>query len=161
MKSNFNDLTSQSPLHSGEGKNGLPSRGEVSVTMTRQKFFPSCTLGFLHIQTTNLVWRCKTLELPWLDNTPGISCIPKGNYTCRRVKSSKFGETFQVCDVPNRQGILFHAGNSAPKDTRGCILLGVGAEVSGGNAYLLSSRPAMKTFMQMLEGVESFDITIN
>ena len=160
MKSNFNDLTSQSPLHSGEGKNGLPSRGEVSVTMTRQKFFKNCTLGFLHIQTTNLVWRCKTLELPWLNNKPQISCIPAGKYVCRRLVSSKFGETFQVCDVPGRVGILFHAGNSAPRDTRGCILLGIGSEISGNNAYLLASRAAMKTFMQMLEDINTFELEI-
>lgn len=134
--------------------------GSPQVTLTRQKSLETCTVGTLHIQTTNLVWRCKTLELPWLNNKPQISCIPAGKYVCRRVKSSKFGETFQVCDVPGRVGILFHTGNSAPKDTRGCVLLGVGCEISGNNAYLLASRAAMKTFMQMLEGVETFDLEI-
>lgn len=132
----------------------------IQVTLTRRKSFPGCTLGTLHIQTRNLVWRCKTLELPWKNNQPQVSCIPEGIYTCRRFKSPKFGETFQVCDVPGRSGILFHPGNKA-KETRGCILLGVGTEISGNNAYLLSSRAAMKTFMQMLEGVDTFDITIN
>ena len=154
MKSNFNAAATASDLDISSSRN-------IEVVLTRQKFLKNCTLGFLHIQTTNLVWRCKTLELPWLDNKPCESCIPAGKYVCRRVKSSKFGDTFQVCDVPNRQGILFHAGNSAPKDTRGCILLGVGAEISGNNAYLLSSRAAMKTFMQMFEGIETFTITIN
>lgn len=133
----------------------------IEAKITRTRSLKTCTVGTLHIQTTNLVWRCKTLELPWLDNKPGESCIPAGKYVCRRVKSSKFGETFQVCDVPGRVGILFHAGNSAPRDTRGCILLGIGSEISGNNAYLLSSRPAIKTFMQMLEGVETFDLVIS
>lgn len=133
----------------------------IEAKITRTRSLKTCTVGTLHIQTTNLVWRCKTLELPWLDNKTGISCIPAGKYVCRRVKSSKFGETFQICDVPGRVGILFHAGNSAPRDTRGCILLGIGSEISGNNAYLLSSRAAMKTFMQMLEGFETFEITIN
>ena len=154
MKSNFNAAATASDLDISSSRN-------IEVVLTRQKSLKNSTVGTLHIQTTNLVWRCKTLELPWLDNTPQVSCIPAGKYVCRRLVSSKFGETFQVCDVPNRQGILFHAGNSAPKDTRGCILLGVGAEISGNNAYLLSSRAAMKTFMQMLEGVETFEITIN
>ena len=133
----------------------------IEAKITRTRSLKTCTVGTLHIQTTNLVWRCKTLELPWLDNKTGISRIPAGKYVCRRVKSSKFGETFQICDVPGRVGILFHAGNSAPRDTRGCILLGIGSEISGNNAYLLSSRAAMKTFMQMLEGFETFEITIN
>lgn len=133
----------------------------IEAKITRTRSLKTCTVGTLHIQTTNLVWRCKTLELPWLDNKTGVSCIPAGKYVCRRLVSSKFGETFQVCDVPGRVGILFHAGNSAPRDTRGCILLGIGSEISGNNAYLLSSRAAMKTFMQMLEGFETFEITIN
>ena len=134
--------------------------GSPQVTLTRQKSLETCTVGTLHIQTTNLVWRCKTLELPWLDNKTGVSCIPAGKYVCRRVKSSKFGETFQICDVPGRVGILFHTGNSAPKDTRGCVLLGVGCEISGNNAYLLASRAAMKTFREMLKDIDSFELVI-
>lgn len=134
--------------------------GSPQVTLTRRKSFPGCTLGTLRIQTRNLVWQCKTLELPWLNNEPQISCIPAGTYSCYRVKSPKFGETFVVTRVTGRAGILFHAGNSA-KDTQGCILLGVGVETGGRKPCLLSSRAAMKTFMQMLEGVETFEITIN
>ncbi len=132
----------------------------ITATLTRVRCFKNSISGILYIQTRNLRWSCRTLELPWLNNKPQISCIPAGKYVCRRLVSSKFGETFQVCDVPGRVGILFHAGNSAPRDTRGCILLGIGSEISGNNAYLLSSRAAMKTFMQMLEGVETFDLEI-
>lgn len=131
----------------------------IQVTLTRRKSFPGCTLGTLRIQTRNLVWECKTLELPWLNNEPQISCIPKGTYTCRRLNSVKFGETFQIRDVPGRSGILFHAGNTA-KDTRGCILLGVDVETGGRKPCLLSSRAAMTTFRQMLEGIDTFELEI-
>lgn len=134
--------------------------GPVQVTISRTEFFDTCTIGTLHIRTKNLVWRCKTLELPYLDNWPQVSCIPTGTYTCKRVKSAKFGETFQICDVPNRDKILFHAGNT-PRDTHGCILLGIQSEKGGGSVYLISSRPAMQTFMKMLDGIKTFDLVIS
>ncbi len=131
----------------------------IEAKITRTRSLKTCTVGILYIQTRNLRWSCRTLELPWLDNQPQISCIPEGVYTCKRFNSAKFGETFHVCDVPGRSGILFHAGNTA-KDTRGCILLGVGLNLSGGNAYLEASRAAMTTFRQMLEGIDTFTLEI-
>ena len=66
---------------------------------------------------------CVTLELPWKDNKPEVSCIPKGEYRIVKVKSPKFGDVFQVMDVPNRYHILIHKGNFTT-DVLGCILLG-------------------------------------
>lgn len=132
----------------------------IEVTLTRVRAFQNAIVGQLHIQTANFVWACQTLELPWKNNQPQVSCIPAGTYTCRRVNSPKFGDTFEVCGVPERSGILFHAGNYAPKDTRGCILLGIISDNDGNNAWLEASRAAMTTFRQMLEGIDSFKITI-
>jgi hypothetical protein len=64
-----------------------------------------------------------TLEEPWLENEPNVSCIPKGTYQCKRITSQRFGETFEIVNVPGRSHILFHAGNG-PEDTQGCILVG-------------------------------------
>lgn len=64
-----------------------------------------------------------TLEEPWLNNQRGASCIPVGAYVCRRVISPKFGDTFEVTNVPGRSHILFHKGNTTD-DTEGCILVG-------------------------------------
>ena len=67
---------------------------------------------------------CLTLELPWLDNKPMISCIPKGEYTCQRIMSPKRGfEVFEVMNVPNRDTIEIHKGNFTT-DILGCILVG-------------------------------------
>ena len=52
-----------------------------------------------------------TLERQWLNNQSNISCIPEGGYLCKRVKSPKFGNTFEVTDVTGRSHILFHKGN--------------------------------------------------
>lgn len=137
-----------------------PIGGIVSVVLERKHSAPKYTSGILHIHANNLVWACYTLERPWLDNQPKVSCIPAGTYTCRRFASEKHGETFEVCNVPGRAGILFHSGNSALKDTQGCILLGVGLNLTGGHAYLEASRAAMHTFRQMLSGIDEFSMEI-
>jgi hypothetical protein len=64
-----------------------------------------------------------TLEPPWQHNMRNISCIPAGEYVVKKHFSRKFGDCFHVLDVPNRSGILIHAGNYV-QDTRGCILVG-------------------------------------
>ena len=64
---------------------------------------------------------CKTVELPWRDNRPRVSCIPEGKYKLRKRTSPKFKEHFEVMDVKDRRFILFHPGNDAGKELRGCI----------------------------------------
>lgn len=74
--------------------------------------------GVLLVGGTEL---CKTIELPWKNNQPRVSCIPEGGYRLRRRHSPRFREHFEVMDVKDRKYILFHAGNDAGKELRGCI----------------------------------------
>ena len=74
--------------------------------------------GVLLLEGTEL---CKTIELPWKNNQPRVSCIPEGRYRLRRRHSPRFREHFEVMDVKDRKYILFHAGNDAGKELRGCI----------------------------------------
>ena len=64
-----------------------------------------------------------TLERQWMNNEKGKSCIPTGEYTCKRTFSPKFGSTFEVTGVTGRSAILFHKGN-IEDDSHGCILVG-------------------------------------
>jgi hypothetical protein len=100
-----------------------------------------------------------TLERPWQDNQAGESCIPAGRYRCGRVRSPKFGITFEVCDVPGRSHILFHSGNTI-EDTEGCIL--VGEEFSGtwDAPMLVSSRRGFLELFSYLEGIPEFGLNI-
>lgn len=100
-----------------------------------------------------------TLELPWKDNARDQSCIPSGDYTCRRVKSSKFGETFEVCDVPNRSGILLHRGNTVP-DTSGCILVAEEFTVLNGCPAIGQSRQGFDELLAKTSGMEQFTLSI-
>ena len=101
-----------------------------------------------------------TLEEPWLDNAVGVSCIPPGLYRCERVRSPKFGNTFEVTQVEGRSHILFHKGNTLD-DTQGCIL--VGEEFSGtfDQPMLVSSQRGFSEFLALLDGQAEFDLEIH
>jgi len=71
----------------------------------------------------NILFQCVTLELPWKDNAPQVSCIPEGIYQVRTRRTDKFGLHYHVQDVPARDWILFHPGNFVSQ-LRGCIIPG-------------------------------------
>jgi hypothetical protein len=84
------------------------------------------TLGLLNVMDNSNRSLCelKTLELPWLDNAIGKSCIPCGNYAVTKRWSMKYGHHFLVNNVPGRSMVLIHSGNFKSQ-TRGCILVGL------------------------------------
>jgi hypothetical protein len=70
-------------------------------------------------------FKCKTLELPWLNNQSKISCIPYGQYTCEK-KYATAAIPYQhvtILNVPNRSGIAIHKANYYTQ-LRGCIAVG-------------------------------------
>ncbi|WP_272701484.1 DUF5675 family protein [Desulfovibrio sp. Fe33] len=100
-----------------------------------------------------------TLEPQERGNRVGMSCIPAGIYTCNRVDSPAFGNTFEVADVPGRTHILFHPGNVVG-DTRGCILLGSRFGEIGGERGILDSRAAFGEFLARCAGERAFRFEI-
>jgi len=102
---------------------------------------------------------CLTLERKWLDNKKGESCIPLGIYTCKRVDSPKFGDTFEVTNVPNRSAILFHKGNLM-EDSHGCIILGEQYETVEGKPGVMASGKAFEEFLERTEGIDEFELII-
>lgn len=102
---------------------------------------------------------CLTLERPWADNTPGVSCVPPGKYFCNRTISPKFGDTFELMSVPGRSNILFHWGNYI-EDTQGCILLGYGFENPPAQRGVFNSRKTFACFMAAMLGIDNFWLEI-
>lgn len=100
----------------------------INLLLIRDTFSKESTIGELFINGERI---CDTLENPWVDNQRNISCIPEGVYPVRlrlpRESATRDYLHLLVEDVENRSYILFHRGNSA-KDTRGCILVGLGTE---------------------------------
>ena len=98
----------------------------VNLLLIRDTFTKESTIGRLFINGESF---CDTLENPWLDNQRNVSCIPEGQYKVRlrlpRESATRDYLHLLVQDVPNRDWILFHIGNTA-KDTSGCILVGNG-----------------------------------
>jgi len=100
----------------------------VNLLLIRDTFTENSTMGELFLNGERM---CDTLELPYKDNQRSVSCIPSGEYQVRmrypRESATREYLHLLVKEVPNRKYILFHRGNSA-KDTRGCILVGLGSQ---------------------------------
>jgi len=64
-----------------------------------------------------------TLELPWLDDRPAVSCIPAGVYKVQWTSHPLHGWVYQVENVPGRSAILIHSAN-IPEQLLGCIAVG-------------------------------------
>ena len=102
-------------MHSESLKSPVPHKMEIQLART---YHPKGVNGVLTFNGEEI---CKTVELPWRDNRPRVSCIPEGKYRLRKRISPKFKEHFEVMDVKDRRFILFHPGNDAGKELRGCI----------------------------------------
>lgn len=63
----------------------------------------------------------KTIELPWRQNAPRVSCIPEGVYGLRKRFSRRFDWHFEITGVPGRSAILIHPANNAEIELKGCI----------------------------------------
>ncbi len=102
---------------------------------------------------------CLTLEPPDRENQKNVSSIPAQQYLCERVLSNRFGETFEVIDVPGRSSVLFHPGNVVG-DTQGCFLLGRNVGTLRGDRAVLASGEAFRSFLELLNGYDTFHLTI-
>jgi hypothetical protein len=117
---------------------------KINLLILRDTFSDNSTIGELFL---NDEFMCDTLENPELNNVKNISCIPEGQYSVRlrtaRESATRDYLHLLVQDVPNRDYILFHIGNS-PKDTSGCILVGIGRKQD----FVSNSRLAMDLLMK-------------
>lgn len=102
---------------------------------------------------------CVTLEPPMRGNQKSISCIPTGQYTCRRYSSKKYPDTWQVTNVPGRSKILFHAGNVV-KHTKGCIIVAGEFGKLKGDRAVLNSGATFKNFMKATRHCDTLHLTI-
>ena len=115
--------------------------------------------GIIGILLIDKEIQCFIFENRNRQNKSNISCIPAGTYLCRRIESPKFNETFEVCDVPDRSGILFHQGNTVD-DTYGCLLPGRRAGYLYGKRAVLESGRAFVDLMEKTLNVDEFKLVI-
>ena len=81
-------------------------------------YFPDGTNGEIRFNNSKL---CNSIELPWLNNKPQVSCIPEGKYELMIRFSHRFQWHLQLKKVVNRDLVLIHPANDAMKELRGCI----------------------------------------
>ena len=132
------------------------SLATINLLIIRDTFTESSTIGELFLNGERM---CDTLENPYINNERNISCIPEGEYKVRlrlaRESASRDYLHLLVQDVPNRDWILFHRGNSA-KDTSGCILVGLGTQQD----FVQNSRFAMDLLMKEIINLGGTNINL-
>lgn len=141
----------------------------ITATLTRMPQ-PSQVLGKLIVRENNaVIFECDTIELPYLNNRPQVSCIPKGAYKVVYRESAKYPQHYHILDVPNRSFILIHqanyVGSKNPRtrkaDLLGCIGVGRGyADLNGDGIVELTRSSATLKQMIAVIGKKSFTLTI-
>lgn len=129
-----------------------------------RSYEPNYTLGSMYVMNgEQLLHRCKSIELPWLNNKRNVSCIPEGEYNAVKELHQTRGKVFRLPYVRGRTGILVHKGNYVAgyvKDSEGCILPGNYFEDinSDGNLDIAESSKAMDALWDAVD--EKFKIVI-
>lgn len=113
----------------------------MELTLKRLIETKNTTIG----QVFGLDVQIFSLEDAWKSNQRNISRIPAGRYKCVphgwKNELVKFPRVWRLEDVPGRDAILIHVGNSH-HDTQGCILLGLGLSIDA-DAFITNSRKAV------------------
>ena len=132
-----------------------------TLTLTRQINANEAVLGVL----TGLSKVLYTLEHEWNNNNPGTSCIPAGDYLCKphgweKGNPFEFSKTqvWEITNVKDRSAVLIHIGNYL-KDTRGCVLVGTGMQITQMLSMVSDSSTAINLMRKEI-GQEQFILKI-
>ena len=114
------------------------------LELTRMETGPAGTIGVLSL---NKQLFCYILEPPKKENERGQSCIPTGQYTCKRYNSEKYlSPCLAVYNVHGREYISIHYGNTL-KDTKGCLITGKYPGYLDGKRAVLRSRNTLEALI--------------
>jgi len=127
------------------------------LLLLRDTFSDDGVFGTLETDTRSY----DTVERPWLDNQPNISCIPGGLYRVEWTLSPKYKRMmYLILGDHKREGIRIHSANWAFQ-LQGCIALGTGRApmappgAADPKLAVLSSKDAVAQFeKEMAEGAE-------
>lgn len=128
----------------------------MNLTLTRYGYLPFGTYGEMVMPSGVKLY---TVERPWLDNKPSISCIPPGQYDC--VPAYFFRGDYaavEITKVPGRAHILFHIANK-PTELEGCIAVCSSLGILDGMLAGMGSKAAFDLFLNFY-GKAPFRLTI-
>ncbi len=101
-----------------------------------------------------------SIERPWLDNAPNISCISVGQYLMKLGMYNNGGyPAYEVLGVEDRTLIKIHIGNWA-HDLEGCIALGLRGGILDGLPAVMGARIAYGKFMGWAGGDDYMQLRI-
>ena len=121
----------------------------VIVRLQRFAYTPMGAFGKLRVG----LFECYTVERPWKQNRPNVSCIPSGVYELKLGRYHRGGyDAYEVLDVPERELIKIHKANLAT-EVLGCIAPGFELGCLDGRWAVLRSTDAFNAFMQAMRSV--------
>lgn len=131
----------------------------MKLAILRSNFYKQTLGNILVINDTDIVYQCKTLELPNLNNQPRVSCIPEGKYRVKKHVSPTFGACFWIQNVPGRKEILIHVANHY-HELLGCVAVGrAHTDIDGDKLRdVTDSKNTMTTLLRLLPN--EFDLEI-
>jgi hypothetical protein len=125
------------------------------LTLQRLVLLEDCTLGVMSVDDIPF---CFTVERPWLNNAPFVSCIPPASYPVKWVMTgtsgNRNGRGLGVENVPERTLIRIHVANTAD-EVEGCIGIGLQRHDFTRGRGVSQSRAALSALMDILEGKEA------
>lgn len=126
------------------------------VQLERFAYTPMGTFGRLTVPEG--LWY--TVERPWADNQPRVSCIPTGLYPLVLGRYNR-GDypAYEVKNVPGRSLIKIHVANSMD-DVLGCIAPGKALGWIHEKWAVSRSREAYEEFMALMDDVAEAQIRI-
>ena len=123
------------------------------ITLERLAYLPNCTIG--RLLAGDNAWA--TIERPWINNKPYVSCIPEGVYYCGKYSSAKYPKTYEIENVVNRTYILFHIANRA-RNVKGCV--GLGKRISSSDYSVVDSTIATNEFIDYMGERDGFNLNV-
>lgn len=128
----------------------------ITVTLERFAWTPWGVFGQLSMPE----FECYTVERPWRNNLPRVSCIPEGIYDMVLSRFNRGGyPAYELLGVPNRSLIKIHAGNTMD-DVIGCIAVGKQPGYLNSRWAVTSSRNTLEGFMAAMGGAEQARIRV-
>lgn len=126
---------------------------QLVITLNRTVATSTYTLGTMQLPSGFML---ATIERPWKNNAPNLSCIPAGTYTVRMTYSPRFKRyLYEVTGVHGRAGIRIHVANWAA-ELHGCIAVGI----VHGPSCVLQSTVALRRLHDELKSA-SFQLHIH
>lgn len=124
--------------------------------LLRRHYLPMATFGELWDDQGTRV--AVTVECPWLNNQPNISCIPEGRYQLTGYTSPHKGHCLalnapelgvQLTGPALRTACLMHSANRA-SELQGCIAPGDSFGVVASEWAVMNSRQTMQALLNRI-----------